>query len=335
MHPVSENSVVGWFSSDDALDNSVQPLVSGLAWLSGDDLDEVVNHVGELWSGSWEPSSVPSDSGSSGLSLVESDHIDPGESVSQSGDGWSSGAWYVWREFGWDWLGWLSLWSWWDWYWLEWTLWLRSWSWCWLWLWWCWLWLWNSGVNEPGLVETVVAVPEDNMSSVSVHSTVDIEALLTVVSDVSESSSVEGGSLVDFVLPWSDSGGNSDSESVSSLVGNDEASAGPGSDGSGSLVEDEPLSVVLWLVVSDSESVLASTDVLLPVQGSEGAHSGLDLESNTIWKWLLWIGVGSLVNIPGLVQTVVAVPHDGVSQVFVDSSVNIEAVLVVELDVLS
>ena len=119
------------------------------------------------------------------------------------------------------------------------------------------------------------------------------------------------------------------------LVSNDEASAGPGSDGSGSSVEDEPLSVVLWLVVSDSESVLASTDVLLPVQGSEGAHSGLDLESLAIWKWLLWIGVGSLVDIPGLVQTVVAVPHDGVSEMSVDSSMDIEAVLVVELDVLS
>lgn len=42
-----------------------------------------------------------------------------------------------------------------------------------------------------------------------------------------------------------------------------------------------------------------------------------------------------MVDIPGLVQTIVAVPHDGVSQVSVDGSVDIEAELVVELDVLS
>jgi len=141
--------------------------------------------------------------------------------------------------------------------------------------------------------------------------------------------------LVDLTFPWSDSSGNADSETVSLLVGDGVSSVGPGSNGSGSFVEDEPLSVVLWLVVSDSESVLVGSNVLLPVQGSEGAHSRLDLESSAVWKWLSWVGVGSLVDIPGLVQTVVAAPHDGVSQVSVDISVDIKAELVVELDVLS
>ena len=201
---------------------------------------------------------------------------------------------------------------------------------------WCWWkWLWHVNVDVPGLVEAVVAVPEDNVSSVSVNSSVDIEALLSVVSDVSSSSSVESGFLVNLTSPWSDSSGDSNSEGVSLLVSNDVTSVGPGSDGSSSLVEDEPLSVVLWCVVSDSESVLVATDVLLPVQSSEGAHSRFDLESSAVWKWLSWVGVGSLVDIPGLVQTVVAVPHDGVSEMSVDSSMDIEAVLVVELDVLS
>lgn len=95
------------------------------------------------------------------------------------------------------------------------------------------------------------------------------------------------------------------------------------------------MSVVLWLVVSDSQSVLVGSNVFLPVQGSEGAHSRLDLESLAVWKWLSWVGVGRLVNIPGLVETVVAAPHDCVSQVSVDSSVDIKAQSVVELDVLS
>lgn len=34
LHPVSEKSVVDWISSDDALDNLVEPLVSSGGWSS-------------------------------------------------------------------------------------------------------------------------------------------------------------------------------------------------------------------------------------------------------------------------------------------------------------
>ena len=34
LHPVSEKSVVDWISSEDALDDLVEPLVSGVGWLS-------------------------------------------------------------------------------------------------------------------------------------------------------------------------------------------------------------------------------------------------------------------------------------------------------------
>jgi hypothetical protein len=115
-----------------------------------------------------------------------------------------------------------------------------------------------------------VAVPEDNMSHVVVSGSVNIQALLSVVSQVSESSSVEGNLLVNLGSPWSHNSSDSDSESLSVLVGNGVTLVGEGSDGSSSSVEDEPLSVVLWVVVSDSESVLVSTDMLMPEEGSEG-----------------------------------------------------------------
>ena len=115
-----------------------------------------------------------------------------------------------------------------------------------------------------------MAVPEDNVSHVSVLSSVNIQALLSVVSQVSVVSSVEGNLLVNLRSPWSNSSGNSDSESLSLLVRDGVSLVGPGSNGSSSSVEDEPLSVVLWLVVSDSESILVSTDMLMPEEGSEG-----------------------------------------------------------------
>lgn len=91
LHPVSEESVVNWISLDDASDDLSEPLVSGVGWSSGDDSDEVVNHVWEGWSSSVESSSSPSDSGSLGFLSVESHHVAPGESVSQSG-------WSAWSE---------------------------------------------------------------------------------------------------------------------------------------------------------------------------------------------------------------------------------------------
>lgn len=65
LHPVSEDSVVNWFSSNKALNNLVEPLVSSVAWSSGNNLAEVVNHVWEGWSSSSESSSSPSNVSSS------------------------------------------------------------------------------------------------------------------------------------------------------------------------------------------------------------------------------------------------------------------------------
>jgi len=130
----------------------------------------------------------------------------------------------------------------------------------------------SSLVNVPSLVETVVAVPEDNVSVVVVVSTVNVQTFSTVVSNVSSGSTVPGESLVDLGSPWSDSSSNSDLVTLSLLVGNGVVSSGEGSDSSGSGIEDEPLLVVPWGVVSDSKSVLVSTNVLGPEEGSSGWH---------------------------------------------------------------
>lgn len=61
LHPVSELSVVHRFSSEDALDDLVKPLVSGDGWFSSNNLDEVVGHGSEWSSGSSEASVSPGD----------------------------------------------------------------------------------------------------------------------------------------------------------------------------------------------------------------------------------------------------------------------------------
>lgn len=80
----------------------------------------------------------------------------------------------------------------------------------------------------------------------------------------------------------------------------------------------------------NSQSVLTSSDVLVHEQGSEAGHSGLDLEFNIIREWLSWVGVSSLINIPGLVETIVASPHMNISSVSVAGPSDIQANLVVE-----
>jgi len=173
----------------------------------------------------------------------------------------------------------------------------------------------SSSVESPALVSTIVAVPEDDVSVVNITFSMDIEALSTVVSDVSVSSSVEGNMLVDLSNPWSDNSSDSDSVTVALLVGDSELSSTSRSDGSSSLVENEPLLSFTWHVVSDSKSELVSTNVLMPEEGSASAHLGSDLESNAVTPWLSWVGDSSLVNVPGLVKTIVAVPEDNVSVV--------------------
>jgi len=97
---------------------------------------------------------------------------------------------------------------------------------------------------------------------------VNIEALSSVVSNVSSRSVVPSDSLEVLVFVWSDGSGDANSEFVTLLVGNDVVSSSPGSDGLGSRVESVPLLVVLRVVVSDSQSELVAANVLVPEEGS-------------------------------------------------------------------
>lgn len=70
-------------------------------------------------------------------------------------------------------------------------------------------------LNGPSLVDSVVALVPDDVSHVGVGSTVDIKALVGVVSDISSVSWVESGLLVGLVSEVSNNSVHSVSESVS------------------------------------------------------------------------------------------------------------------------
>lgn len=84
----------------------------------------------------------------------------------------------------------------------------------------------GSGVNVPGLVQSVVAVVEDGVSVVVIVSSMYIEALSSQVSDVSSGSLVEEDLLVVRVSPWSHDGSVVDLESNGVLVGKSKSSVG-------------------------------------------------------------------------------------------------------------
>lgn len=128
-------------------------------------------------------------------------------------------------------------------------------------------------VKFPALVGSVVTVPEGQVSVVSVLSTVDIEALSSVVLEVSSVSSVPSDFIGVISLECSDDSSNSNSETLSSLVGESEVSLGGSSDRVSSLVKNEPLLIVSWVVVSNSESVLFSSDVFSMEDSSSSWHS--------------------------------------------------------------
>ena len=107
------------------------------------------------------------------------------------------------------------------------------------------------------------------------------------------------------------------------------------SDRSGSSVEGPPLLVISWLVTLDSQVVSVTTIVVSDDESSSVSSVGSQLESDSISKWLGSVETSSLVDEPGLVKTVMAVPEDDVSVVSVGSTMDIEALSSVVLDVSS
>lgn len=100
-----------------------------------------------------------------------------------------------------------------------------------------------------------------------------IQALSSVVLDVSESSISPSDSISVISLETSHHSSDTNVEVLAKLVGKSEVSLTPGSDGVSSAIEDKPLFVITWEVVSDSESELVASNVLTHVKGSVGVHS--------------------------------------------------------------
>lgn len=174
---------------------------------------------------------------------------------------------------------------------------------------------------------TVMAFIPVDMSVVGVGSSVNIEASSSLISDGSSVSVEPSDVLESFLSVVSHDGGVTIVTPVvtSSLDGDGLVSVREGSDRFGSLVEHEPLLVVVWVSVSDSQSVLMASDMLGDDQGSVGWHGRLDLESKSVSQWVSWEVNTLLVEVPSLVCTVVASPEDSVSVVVVVTSMDIEA----------
>jgi len=146
-------------------------------------------------------------------------------------------------------------------------------------------------VNPPSLVGTIVALVPVDVSVLRVRVSVNIEASLADISDVSSGSIEPSHHLV-----WVGSSVVSNNSgvvvghhvSLTVLNGDDESLVGSRSNGLGSPVEAPPLFVAVRIVILDSQSVLLSTNVFMPEQSSLGVHSSLDLESSSISNWVSW-----------------------------------------------
>lgn len=190
----------------------------------------------------------------------------------------------------------------------------------------------SIGVELPALVSSFVACPEDGVSLVTVVSSMNIQAFLRVVPKVLPASLEVGDFLVVLTNPWSDACCNSDSVSISILIRDGVVSLGQSSDCLCSPVESEPLLGITWHMVLDSQSPLVSTDMFSPVEGPESRHLGSDLELLAVGKRVGWIVCSCLVDVPGLVHTVMAVPPGGMLSIYIFTSPHIKALSIVVHD---
>lgn len=84
------------------------------------------------------------------------------------------------------------------------------------------------------------------------------------------------------------------------------------------------MSVVIWVVVLDSQSVLVSSNMLSVEECSLGWHSSLDLESDSVSQWVSWVLNTLLIEVPLLVSFSVAISVRSVSEVRVVSTMNLK-----------
>lgn len=157
----------------------------------------------------------------------------------------------------------------------------------------------------------VVTILPSNVVILGVSSGVCHHAFSRELLDIGDMSTIGEYSLVHGLTSchWSDAGpvvvpvpaiGR---DSVTSLVERP--------NGSGSSVEGEPLSSVLWVPLMDSKSESVSTDVFSVEHSLSTSHARSDLELNSIIEWLSWVYELSLVSSPSLVlASVTVVPNN-------------------------
>lgn len=101
------------------------------------------------------------------------------------------------------------------------------------------------------------------------------------------------------------------------------------------MIEDPPLLVVCRAIIVDSESHLSSSNVLGPEKGEVVWSLSLKLEFGSTLERLFWILDSLGVEVPGLVQAVVAVVPECVHVVMVSTTIDIQALSTVVPDVSS
>ena len=117
-------------------------------------------------------------------------------------------------------------------------------------------------INIETLVSTVVTLPESKICMISVACLVDIETISSMVSEVHLVTMIVGDLLSMLVSPWSDHSSLANAELLVVLVGDSKSSLTEGSDRLGTFVENEPLGLFTWKVISDLQSILLMTKVL-------------------------------------------------------------------------
>jgi len=149
--------------------------------------------------------------------------------------------------------------------------------------------------DGPGLVLTIVASMESGWLVVVVTSLPNIQAEALLVSDVSLAARVEVEDLLLLSFPLSHDSSSVLSEPLSPLVGDDEVSLDSTSHGLGSCVEDPPCSLVLWVGVLNSKSVLSVSHMLVVEELLVATHLRLEQELNSMCDWLN-LGFTSFLN---------------------------------------
>jgi hypothetical protein len=122
---------------------------------------------------------------------------------------------------------------------------------------------------------------------------------------------------------------------VRALIGDGIFASAPGTNGSSSFVEDEPLLTVFRLTISDSQSKLMTSDVLMPEDSSFWSRSRPDLELNFVCKRLSWVTDSLSVKEPTLVGSFVTWPPGEVTIFRVTTSIDIKTLTTKHSDVFS